>query len=48
MSQVAAARRYYETRGHLAYATLALIPIVQIAWLAGLGVLAFKFVTHFL
>ncbi len=48
MSQVEAVRRHSETRGRLAYVILALIPIAEIVWLAGLGFLGFKLVRHFL
>ena len=48
MSHLATARRYSETRGRLAYAILALIPIVEVVWLAGLGFLTFKVLQHFL
>ena len=47
MSQVEAVRRHSETRGRLAYLILALIPVVEIAWLAGLGFIGFKLVRYF-
>ena len=42
MSKSASIQRFSETRRRLAYLILALIPLIEIAWLAGLIILVFK------
>ncbi len=46
MSQSASIQRYNETRGRLAYVILALIPIIEIAWLGALVFLGIKLVRY--